>query len=71
MPGIGCPLRDNGFIVQMGLKTVGDSIFVEGMVALSSTRGARTSSSASGFELVLYRLAEVWKLARVRSTWIT
>ncbi len=72
MPGVGCPILEDGLIVEVGpLEIDADSAHASGSVIQSSTRNGRTSTWAQGVRLLFRRSMSGWKFVRVLGGWIT
>jgi hypothetical protein len=72
MPGSGCPIRDDGVIIQLwSLRVYGDSLSVYGVLIQSSPGRTRTASWAQGTSLAFVRTGRLWKLVKASGRWIT
>jgi hypothetical protein len=72
LPGSGCPIRDDGVIIQLwSLRVHFDSLSVHGVLIQSSPGRTRTVSWAQGISLVFVRAGGLWKLVKASGRWIT
>lgn len=74
MPGTGCPIRENGIIVEVDRPVVdGDSATMWVWLIESGASDGRTLTWAQGLALVLERAGDgrTWRLRAVRARFIT
>lgn len=73
MPVRGCPIRDDGMIIDLGQPRIDGDSAVIAVTLTQSGPGLRNAvhSWASGYDVVFFRIGESWYFRRTRGGWAT